>query len=116
MCLVKTVENVAVRAGAGGKLGYERKEQVVTGLLVKIPEIEVKVGHDSRSSFADGHNILDNRGTRKKLSPDRKQEKNNEPDNAFPRARYKNRRSQKTRGKIVPTWTHVYRESTRESQ
>jgi hypothetical protein len=44
--LINVVEDVAVRTRASGKLGDERKKQVVTALLVEIPEIEVKVGHD----------------------------------------------------------------------
>ena len=46
MSIVDAVEDVAVRTIAGRKLGYERAQQVVTTLLVEIPEIEVKVGHD----------------------------------------------------------------------
>ena len=46
VCLVRVVENVTARTRTSRKLKYKRTEEVVTGLLVEIPEIEVKVGHD----------------------------------------------------------------------
>ena len=45
--LVNVVEDVAVMTRASRKLGYERKQQIMTALFVEIPEVEVKVGHDS---------------------------------------------------------------------
>ena len=63
MCLVNAMENVTERTGASGKPEYERKQQVMTILLVKIPEIKVKIGHDGRSSFANSHDVLDDGGT-----------------------------------------------------
>ena len=66
MCLVNAVENVAARTRARRELGYEGKQKVMTGLLVEIPEIEVEVGHDGRSRFADSHNVLNDGGTDEK--------------------------------------------------
>jgi hypothetical protein len=45
--LVYPVENVAAWTRVGRELKYEGAQQVVTGLLAEIPEIEVEVGHDS---------------------------------------------------------------------
>ena len=63
MCLVKAMENVAARVGSSRKLRYKRKQQVVTGLLLEIPEIEVKVRYDGRSDVKSSHNIMNNGGT-----------------------------------------------------
>ena len=46
MCLVNAIENVTVRTRANRKLGYERKQQVATALLLETLRIEVEVGHD----------------------------------------------------------------------
>src|ERR1700761_6815528 len=91
MGLINMVENFTTRAGASRKLECERKQKIVTVLLVEVPEIKIKVGHDSGSSFACDHNVLDDGGTGENLSPDRKEARNNIPDYAFPRARYINR-------------------------
>ena len=64
--LINAMEDVAVRTRVGRKLSYERVQQIVTALLVEILEIEVKVGHDGRSSFANGHYVFNYRGTGKK--------------------------------------------------
>ena len=66
MSLVNAVENVAARTRVSRKLKYKRAQQVVTALLVEIPEIKVEVGHDGQPSFAYGHNVLDDRGTSEK--------------------------------------------------
>jgi len=47
VCLVDAVENVTAGTRVSRKLGYEGKQQVVTGLFIEIPEVEVKIGHDS---------------------------------------------------------------------
>ena len=91
MCLIYTVENFTARTGASRKLEYERKQQIMTGFLVDIPEIKIKVGHDRGSSFAYSHDVLNDGGTGEKISSDRKEEWDNEPNDAFPRARYDNR-------------------------
>ena len=66
---------------------YERAQQVVTGLLSEVLEIEVKIGHDGRSGFAYSHDVLDDGGTMQRISCDRKEVRNNEPDDALTRAR-----------------------------
>jgi len=43
---IKAVENVTARARGSRKQDYERKQQVMAGLLFEIPEIKVKIGHD----------------------------------------------------------------------
>ena len=47
VCRVNAIENVTARTRGSRKLGYEREQQVVTGLLPEIPEIEVIVCHDA---------------------------------------------------------------------
>jgi hypothetical protein len=37
---------VTARTGVSRELKYERAQQVLTGLLFEVLEIEVKVGHD----------------------------------------------------------------------
>ena len=44
---VVAAENVTASLRASSKLKYERGEQVVAGSLVEIPEIEVKIDHNS---------------------------------------------------------------------
>jgi hypothetical protein len=61
--LIKAVENVTTVTGASRKLENEGKKQVVTGLLVEIFEVEIKVGNDGCSSFADSHNVFNDGGT-----------------------------------------------------
>ena len=60
MCLINAAENDTVTINAKGKLKYESKQQVVTALLVRISEIEVKAGHDS---VASSQNMLNDGGT-----------------------------------------------------
>jgi hypothetical protein len=111
------VENVAARTGASRKLENERKQQIATGFLFDIPEIEVKVGHDGGSSIACGHDVLDDGGTGKKISSDRKEARKNKPDDAFPRARYDNIGvCQKVLAQKMMTETHAFRESIRGNQ
>ena len=64
----------------------------MTGLLVEIPEVEVEIGHDGRSSFAYSRNVFNDGGAGEKLSSDNGQARTNKPDNAFPGARYDNQR------------------------
>ena len=90
MGLINMVENFTARTGASGKLENERKQEIVTSFLVDIPEIKIKVCHDGGSNFACGHKVFDDGGTGEKISPDRKEAGNNEPDYAFPCARYDN--------------------------
>ena len=49
----------------------------MTGLLVEIPEVEVEIGHDGRSSFAYGRNVFNDGGAGEKLSSDNKQARKN---------------------------------------
>ena len=44
--LVNGVENVAAWNRVGGELNDERAQEVVTGLLSEVLEIEVKIGYD----------------------------------------------------------------------
>jgi hypothetical protein len=46
VCLINPVKNVAAWTGVSRELKYERAQQVVTGLLSEVLEIEVKIGHD----------------------------------------------------------------------
>ena len=62
----------------------------MTGLLSKVLEIEVKIGHDGRSHFAYGLDVLDDRGTKEKSAAAGKDVRKNEPDNAFTGARWEN--------------------------
>ena len=59
MFLVNMVENSTAMTGASGKLRYERKQQVMTGLLSEVLEIEVEIGHDGGSGFAFSRYVLD---------------------------------------------------------
>jgi hypothetical protein len=60
VCLLNVVEDATARTRASEKLKYERAQEIVTGLFIGIRGIEVKVGHDGRSSFAYGRNVLNN--------------------------------------------------------
>ena len=60
----------------------------MSSLLSEVLEIEVKVDHDGGSGFAFSRDVLDDGGTMRRISCDRKNVTNNEPDNTFPRARY----------------------------
>ena len=63
MCLVNAVEKVTAGTRSSGELRYERAQEIVTCLLIDILGIEVKIGHDGRSSFAYTDNVLNNGGT-----------------------------------------------------
>ena len=63
----------------------------MTGLLFEILEIEVKVGHDGGSGFAYSQDVLDDGGTVRRISRDGKGVRQNKPDDALPRARYRYR-------------------------
>jgi hypothetical protein len=45
MFQIKTVEDVTTRARLRGKLDEKRWEEVSTILLIKVPEVEIKVGN-----------------------------------------------------------------------
>jgi hypothetical protein len=45
-------------------LDEEGTKQVAELLLIDIPEVEIEIGHRGPSGVAQGHNILDDRGTK----------------------------------------------------
>ena len=67
MSRIDAVKNVTAIVRACSQLGHEGKEQVVAALLLEIPKIEVKIRHGGQSSLANSHDVLDDRGTGKKI-------------------------------------------------
>ena len=63
VCRIESGEYVTTGIGPSRKLDEEGGKQVMDSLFIDVPEVEIKVGHRSRSSIAQGHDVLYDRRT-----------------------------------------------------
>jgi hypothetical protein len=98
-------------------LDKEGEKQVLKFLFINVPEVEVKIGHRRLASFAQGHDIIYNRGTDLIISVSQmgNETENGEPDHTFPGARYRTQEMFKGRRMMNMRVTHVFHVSTKGS-
>ena len=93
---IESGEDIATEIGASRKLDEERRKQVVKSLFIDIPEVKTKVGHRCLPGVPRGYDISYDRGTAIRLfmsvSQRRIDSKKDEPHDAFPRTRYRERK------------------------
>jgi hypothetical protein len=91
--IIESGEYITAGIRPSRKLDEERGEQIVELLFIDVAEVKIKIGDRCLSSAAQFNDILYDRRTESMMSVSQRRNKpKDEPDDAFPRARYKNTR------------------------